>query len=193
MWQMGKFTPLITGLRRSGAGLLKFARGVLHVGKMLGGTLWVGLKLVGQAILWLGRALMLNPIGLAITGIALAAYLIYRHCAPIKTFFTSLWNEVRAGFDGGLSGILAALLNFSPMGLFYRAFASVMNYFGIELPGTFTAFGGLLVTGLTVSATWPAPHPRPPGRPRWPADLLAQHPPAQYSRHEAATAHARIG
>lgn len=148
MWQMGKFTPLITGLRRSGAGLLKIARGALHLGKMLGGTLWVGLKLVGQAVLWLGRALMLNPIGLAITGIALAAYLIYRHWAPIKTFFTGLWNEVRAGFDGGLSGILAVLLNFSPLGLFYRAFAGVMNYFGIELPGTFTEFGSLLVTGL---------------------------------------------
>ncbi|MGR4972983.1 phage tail tape measure protein [Pseudomonas sp. LARHCG127] len=148
MWQMGKFTPLITGLRRSGAGLLKVARGALHLGKMLGGTLWVGLKLAGQAVLWLGRALMLNPIGLAITGIALAAYLIYRHWAPIKTFFTGLWSEVRAGFDGGLSGILAVLLNFSPLGLFYRAFAGVMNYFGIELPGTFTEFGGLLVTGL---------------------------------------------
>lgn len=148
MWQMGKFTPLITGLRRSGAGLFKVARGALHLGKMLGGTLWVGLKLAGQAVLWLGRALMLNPIGLAITGIALAAYLIYRHWAPIKTFFTGLWSEVRAGFDGGLSGILALLLNFSPLGLFYRAFAGVMNYFGIELPGTFTEFGGLLVTGL---------------------------------------------
>ncbi|CAH0143053.1 phage tail tape measure protein [Pseudomonas brassicacearum] len=148
MWQMGKFTPLITGLRRSGAGLLKVTRGALHLGKMLGGTLWVGLKLVGQAVLWLGRALMLNPIGLAITGIALAVYLIYRYWAPIKTFFTGLWNEVRAGFDGGLSGILAVLLNFSPLGLFYRAFAGVMNYFGIELPGTFTEFGVLLVTGL---------------------------------------------
>jgi hypothetical protein len=115
---------------------------------MLGGTLWVGLKLAGQAILWLGRALMLNPIGLAITGIAMAAYLIYRYWAPIKTFFTGLWSEVCAGFDGGLAGILGVLVNFSPLGLFYRAFAGVMNYFGIELPGTFTEFGSLLVTGL---------------------------------------------
>jgi len=148
MWQMGKFTPLVTGLRRSGAGLLKVARGALYLGKMLGGTLWVGLKLAGQTILWLGRALMLNPIGLAITGIALAAYLIYRYWAPIKAFFTGLWSEVCAGFDGGLAGILGVLVNFSPLGLFYRAFAGVMNYFGIELPGTFTEFGGLLVTGL---------------------------------------------
>jgi TP901 family phage tail tape measure protein len=148
MWQMGKFTPFLTGLRRSGAGLLKFARGALYLGKKLGGTLWAGLKLVGQAFLWLGRALMLNPIGLAIIGIALAAYLIYRYWAPIKTFFTGLWSEVCAGFDGGLAGILGLLVNFSPLGLFYRAFAGVMNYFGIELPGTFTEFGSLLVTGL---------------------------------------------
>ncbi|MBV4551704.1 phage tail tape measure protein [Pseudomonas sp. SWRI102] len=148
MWQMGRFAPFITGLSRTGVLLRKVASAALHLGKWLGGTLLVGLRLAGQAILWLGRALMLNPIGLAITGIALAAYLIYRYWAPIKTFFTGLWSEVLAGFDGGVSGMLGLLLNFSPLGLFYRAFAGVMNYFGIELPGTFTEFGGLLVTGL---------------------------------------------
>ncbi|WP_030132025.1 phage tail tape measure protein [Pseudomonas sp. QTF5] len=170
LWQMGKFTPLITGLTRIGGGLLTvakysglflrgmtralgsplrvIARGGLFLGKVLGGTLLFGLKLAGQAILWLGRALMMNPIGLLITGIALAAYLIYRHWAPIKTFFTGLWDEVKTGFSGGLSGIAGLIINFSPVGWFYRAFAGVMNYFGVELPGTFTEFGGLLITGL---------------------------------------------
>ncbi|WP_256664073.1 MULTISPECIES: phage tail tape measure protein [unclassified Pseudomonas] len=148
LWQTGTFAPLITRLSRIGGGLLKVARGALFLGKMLGGTLLVGLKLAGQAVLWLGRALMLNPIGLLITGIALAAYLIYRHWAPIKAFFTGLWGEVTTGFSGGLSGIVGLLVNFSPVGWFYRAFAGVMSYFGIELPGTFTEFGGLLVTGL---------------------------------------------
>ncbi|PNG40936.1 phage tail tape measure protein [Pseudomonas asplenii] len=169
-WQMGKFTPLISVLKRVGAGLLTvakysglFVRGMLFVlvspfklaakgglllGKVLGGTLLFGLKLAGQAILWLGRALMLNPIGLLITGIALAAYLIYRHWQPIKTFFTGLWAEVRAGFSGGLSGILAVLVNFSPLGWLYRAFAGVMSYLGVELPGKFTEFGSLLISGL---------------------------------------------
>lgn len=148
LWQMGKFTPLITRLGAIGGGLLAVARGALRLGKVLGGALLVGLKLAGQAVLWLGRALMLNPIGLLITGIALAAYLIYRHWAPIKTFFTGLWAEVTAGFNGGLSGILGLLVNFSPLGGFYRAFAGIMRYFGVELPATFTEFGGLLVTGL---------------------------------------------
>lgn len=175
LWQMGKFTPLITGLSRVGSGLATvarysglflrgvgmtlgaplamIARGALGLGKVLGGTLLFGLKLAGQAVLWLGRALMMNPIGLAITGIALAAYLIYRYWEPIKTFFTGLWAEVKEGFNGGLTGIIGLLINFSPIGWFYRAFAAVMDYFGIELPGKFTEFGSMLITGLVNGIT----------------------------------------
>lgn len=170
MWQMGKFAPLVTGLPRIGSGLLTVARysglflrgvtmalgaplmmvarGGLFLGKILGGTLLFGLKLAGQAVLWLGRALLMNPIGLLITGIALGAYLIYRYWEPIKGFFSGLWTEIKAGFNGGLSGITGLILDFSPLGLFYRAFAGVMSYFGIELPGKFSEFGGMLVTGL---------------------------------------------
>lgn len=170
MWQMGKFVPLISGLSKIGSGLLMVAkysglflrgvtmalgtplmmvaRGGLFLGKILGGTLLFGLKLAGQAILWLGRALLMNPIGLLITGIALGAYLIYRYWEPIKGFFVGLWGEIKAGFGGGLAGITALIVNFSPVGLFYRAFAAVMNYFGVELPGKFSEFGGMIVTGL---------------------------------------------
>ncbi len=121
-------------------------RGMLQAGRFA--PLISGLKMAGQAVLWLGRALMLNPIGLLITGIAVAAFLIYRYWEPIKGFFGGLWTEIKAGFSGGLAGILGLLVNFSPLGLFYRAFAGVMSYFGIELPGKFSEFGGMLVTGL---------------------------------------------
>lgn len=170
MWQMGKFTPLVTGLPRIGSGLvtvLRFsgmfvrgiamafgaplvmaARGLLMLGKVLGGTLLFGLKLAGQTVLWLGRALLMNPIGLLVTGIALSAYLIYRYWEPIKGFFRGLWGEIKAGFNGELSGITGLILNFSPVGLFYRAFAGVMSYFGVELPAKFTDFGGMIISGL---------------------------------------------
>lgn len=170
LWQAGKFAPVIAGLGRIGSGLmtvLKYsglflrgfsmafgaplmlaARGGLMLGRILGGSLLTGLRLAGQAVLWLGRALMLNPIGLAITAIALAAYLIYRYWEPIKGFFSGLWSEIKAGFDGGLVGIAELIINFSPLGLFYRAFAPVLGYFGIELPGKFSEFGVMLVTGL---------------------------------------------
>lgn len=152
---LGKFGPLIKGFRdikpmmqSAGQGVLWLAKGSLSLGKALGGKLVAGLRLVGQAVLWLGRALLMNPIGLLITGIAVGAYLIYRYWEPIKGFFGGLWTEIKAGFSGGLSGILGLLVNFSPVGLFYRAFAGVMSYFGVELPSKFTEFGGMLITGL---------------------------------------------
>lgn len=119
LWQTGKFTPFISGL-----------------------------KLAGQAVLWLGRALLLNPIGLLITAIAAGGYLIYRNWSTIGPFFRGLWAEISTGFSGGIGSIVTTLVNFSPLGLFYRAFAGVLSYFGIELPGKFSEFGGMLVTGL---------------------------------------------
>lgn len=119
----------------------------LSLGKTLGGALMSGARLAGQAVLWLGRAFLMNPIGLAITGIALGAYLIYRYWKPIKAFFLGLWSEVRAAFAGG-QGVTRLILNWSPLGLFYRAFAGVMRYFGVSLPKNFSDFGSMLIDGL---------------------------------------------
>lgn len=106
------------------------------------------LPLVGKGILFIGRALAANPIGLAITAIAAGAYLIYRNWEPIKTFFLGLWSEIQQGVSGGLAGIGALLLNFSPLGLLYRAFAGVMSYFGVDLPSKFSEFGSNMIQGL---------------------------------------------
>ncbi len=106
------------------------------------------LPFVGKALLLLGRALLLNPIGLAITGIAGAVYLLYRNWDAVKLYFTDAWKEIKAGFNGGTTGILKTLINFSPVGLLYQAFAAVIKYLGIELPGRFTEFGGMIIDGL---------------------------------------------
>ncbi|MDD0985325.1 phage tail tape measure protein [Pseudomonas shahriarae] len=118
------------------------------------------LKGLGSALLWagktvllLGRALMMNPIGLAVMAIATAAYLIYKYWDPIKAYFLGLWAEVKEGFNGGFAGIAALILNFSPLGLFYRAFAGVMNYFGVEMPGKFSEFGTMLMQGMVQGIT----------------------------------------
>lgn len=103
--------------------------------------------------------LLANPIGATIAALAGGAYLIWRHwdwIGPrfralwegIKTTGLRLWEELKTGFSGGLAGIVETLINFSPLGLFHRAFAGVLSYFGIELPGRFTEFGRLLLTGL---------------------------------------------
>lgn len=131
-----RYALLMLGIRGTGLG-----RVLLFLGR-------TALPLVAKAIFWIGRALLLNPIGLAITAIALAALLIYRYWDPIKAYVLELWAEIRAGFEGGIGGIVRLILDFSPLGLFYRAFAGVMRYFGSELPGTFTGFGNMLMQGL---------------------------------------------
>ncbi|MFE2006423.1 phage tail tape measure protein [Pseudomonas guariconensis] len=133
---MARYALTLFGIKGAGLGSVLF-----NLGK-------VALPIVGKAILFIGRALMMNPIGLAVTAIAGAAYLIYKNWEPIKAFFLGLWAEIKQGFAGGLTGIATLILNFSPLGLFYRAFAAVMNYFGVDMPAKFSDFGGMLLDGL---------------------------------------------
>lgn len=68
--------------------------------------------------------------------------------ASIKEFFASLWASISSAFDGGIAGIGALIMNWSPLGLFYEVFAGVMSYFGVDLPGKFSEFGGMIMQGL---------------------------------------------
>lgn len=111
------------------------------------------LPFVGQAFMWLGRLFLANPIGLAITAIAAAAYLIYANWDKVKAYFAGAWAEIKLGFSGGIADILRTIINFSPIGLFYQAFSAVMNYMGVELPSRFTAFGGMIISGLVNGIT----------------------------------------
>ncbi|TDY36855.1 phage tail protein [Janthinobacterium sp. 75] len=107
----------------------------------------------GRAVLWLGRALLMNPIGIAITVIAGAAYLIYKYWEPIKGFFSGIWSHIKTAFAGGIGGVSTLIANWSPLGMFYRAFAGVLGWFGIALPATFTDFGSGLLRGMASGIT----------------------------------------
>ncbi len=126
-------------------------------GSGLAGTLLklgrVALPIVGKALLWVGRLAMANPIGVAVTAIAGAAYLIYRNWEPIKAFFSGLWQQVKDAFNGGLASIAALLLNWSPIGLIYSAIRKGLGLLGIELPAKFTEFGSNLISGLMSGIT----------------------------------------
>lgn len=123
-----------------------------------------GFRLAGTALLWLGRALLMNPIGLTIAAIATAAYLIYRYWGPISGFFSGLWDRARAAFDqfwqylGGsvpaaIATISAAIVNWSPAGLLYQAFAEAMRWLGFDLPARFTEFGSQIMSGMANGIT----------------------------------------
>ncbi|MDB0529880.1 phage tail protein, partial [Ralstonia solanacearum] len=73
----------------------------------------VAFNVVMRAVAVLGRVLLLNPIGLLVTAIAVAAYLVYRYWEPISGFFSGLWQQVKAAFDGGITGVSALILNWS--------------------------------------------------------------------------------
>lgn len=71
----------------------------------------------------------------------------------IATGTANVWTTIKASFDQGLAGILQLIINFSPLGMFYQAFAGVMSYFGVELPGKFTEFAGMIINGLVNGLT----------------------------------------
>lgn len=130
-------------------------------------------KMLGTSIFWLGRTMLMagqfmmaNPIILAVTLLATAAFLIYRNWGPISEFFRGIWGsiqtifapigawfstkmaEVKTAFSGGITGISSLIINWSPLGLFYSAFAGVLSWFGVDLPAKFTGFGAMILDGL---------------------------------------------
>jgi len=130
---------------------------MVRYGMMLLGIKSLGavtaLKSVGSVLLWIGRLAMANPIGLLITALVVGAVLIYKNWDAVKAYLLGLWAELQAGFSGGLGGIAATILNFSPLGLFHRAMAGVLSYFGVDIPAKFTDFGGMLMDGLVNGIT----------------------------------------
>ena len=139
--QGGKLRWLVTGFSA-------VARGARTLSGVLSGGLVRGIMLAGRAVLWIGRALMMNPIGLVITAVAAAAYLIYRNWGAVSGWFKQRWVDIQEAFNGGIVGIGKLLINWSPAGLLYKAFAAALKYFGVALPAKFTDFGGHLVDGL---------------------------------------------
>ncbi|MCG3954307.1 phage tail tape measure protein, partial [Escherichia coli] len=139
--QGGKLRWLVTGFSA-------VAKGARTLSGVLSGGLVRGIMLAGRAVLWIGRALMMNPIGLVITAVAAAAYLIYRNWGAVSGWFKQRWADIQEAFNGGIVGTGKLLINWSPAGLLYKAFAAALKYFGVALPAKFTDFGGHLIDGL---------------------------------------------
>lgn len=100
--------PVLAGVLMKTAGVLAVtltAVGALGIGlAAVAGPIAIaryGFDMAGGAIKSFGvalRVLAMNPIILAITGIAVAALLIYKYWEPIKAFFAGVWDGAKANF-----------------------------------------------------------------------------------------------
>ena len=72
-------------------------------------------------------ALMSNPIGLIIGGIALAAGIIIANWSGIKSWFGGLWDGIKNIFSSGWE-LIKKGLSFSPLGLLIKAWQPMLNW-----------------------------------------------------------------
>lgn len=131
---------IVGGLSALSIGLIAVFGPMMLVGRAFG--------VVALAAKGMSMALLTNPITWIVLAIAAAALLIYKNWAPISSFFVGIWNSIKTAFNGGIRGISALIINWSPIGLFYSAFAKVLSWFGIDLPAKFTGFGAMILEGL---------------------------------------------
>lgn len=131
---------IVGGLSALSIGLITIFGPMMMVGRAFGA--------VALAAKGMSMALLTNPITWIVLAIAGAALLIYKNWAPISAFFVGIWNTIKTAFNGGITGISALIINWSPIGLFYSAFAKVLSWFGVDLPAKFTGFGAMILEGL---------------------------------------------
>ena len=111
-----------------------------------------GIKMLGGAVATVGRALLLNPIGLAISAIAGGAYLIYQNWDGISSWFSEKWESVKSVFSSTWSG-LKSILSFNPINTIAPLWENLKSYFN-----NFNLFdaGKKIISSVVdgLSATW---------------------------------------
>lgn len=116
---------------------------------------------VGRAILFVGRAMLANPILLVIAAIAVAAFLIYKYWGPIKQFVVDLWGTVSSYIVGTWMTITEAFDSAwqkvaDATAALWTDVKSRFNA-GIDwlmaLPAKFATFGGDIIQGLANGIT----------------------------------------
>jgi hypothetical protein len=138
------------------------------------GAATTALMAVGRAVLWLGRAMLANPVGLVLTAIAGAAYLIWRNWDRIGPLLGGVWDHIKSGFDAAwtwLTGLPGRMLDIGQqivsglidgiksrlsaardavVGLGESVRDGLKNLLGIRSPSrVFAELGGFLGDGLS--------------------------------------------
>lgn len=106
-------------------GILK----VVSIGARVFSVLSTVLGVVGRAVLFLGRAMLANPVLLVIAAIAAAAYLIITNWDKVKAFFIRLWDGIKAVFTKVWEFIKRLFLNYTPQGLIIKHWDKITAFF----------------------------------------------------------------
>ena len=141
-----------------------------------GSLLWAAAGWIGKGIMLIGRTLLTTPIGIALTLLAVAAYLLYTRWRDIvngaKLLWQSLattiatigagisakwqtlanhtastWASIKAWIYHAIDSIAAKIRSFSPSAAFQSAFTAALAYLR-GLGGQMTAIGASIVQGL---------------------------------------------
>lgn len=113
-------------------------------------------------ILAFSAALLTNPLTWIVAGIAAviaAIVLLVKNWDVVKEAFATGWNwvcelfntgweNIKGFFASGIDKITATISSWDPLGLFYKVFAQVMGWFGVDLPNSFSAFGSKIMSAL---------------------------------------------
>ncbi|OUE60072.1 phage tail tape measure protein [Citrobacter amalonaticus] len=91
-------------------------------------VLKLGFMGVGGAIGIVSRVLSMSPIGMIVTGIAMAAGLIISNWDVIGPYFKKLWDTVGPYFETGW-GILKKVFDWSPLGLIINNWGPIVKWF----------------------------------------------------------------
>lgn len=83
----------------TGAQILAGAGGWMRLG--------AAVRFAGTALAFMGRALLLNPIGLTVTAIAGAVFLIYKYWEPLTDWFGKLWEGIKIKFTAAHDWIVS--------------------------------------------------------------------------------------
>ena len=113
---------------------------------------------VGKAVMTAGRFMLANPMILAITAIAVAAYLIYKNWGRIVPFVESLWTRataytsaawesIKSSVMNGVKAVINAILSNPVVQIYIRMWSAVISYMS-GLAGRFVAIGAAIVEGL---------------------------------------------
>lgn len=106
---------------------------------------------VSGGIASIGLLPIIGTVAAIVVGLALlagAAYLIISNWDAITGFFAGIWKTITTAFHGGIGGITALLVNFSPLGLLYAGFAKLLSWFGIQIPADLATAGANMIRGL---------------------------------------------